>query len=248
MKRIRTLALITVMMVFAMTSQALAYFEQGSLVMALYAESQEDVTEVVVDLGTTASIDWSATNLQLASADLSAFNSDLSDLRVGYFSMLSSTYNFCFATTESESAGVRSSSVMSFIASGSAVYNNYAGTAQSVVGTTTNSNSYDVSMNENGNNPGAYASLNPNPSTGESTLADLATVGYVDMYFYRFTGISLVEGTDPVSGEATDYTGIIRLYADGSVVLNPTAVPIPASVMLFGSGLLGFVGLRRKNS
>jgi len=42
--------------------------------------------------------------------------------------------------------------------------------------------------------------------------------------------------------------GTLQMQADGSTLLNPNAVPIPAAVWLLGSGLLGLIGVRRRNA
>jgi hypothetical protein len=41
---------------------------------------------------------------------------------------------------------------------------------------------------------------------------------------------------------------IEKKFAGGSVglVVNPTAIPVPAAIWLFGSGLLGLVGIARR--
>jgi hypothetical protein len=41
--------------------------------------------------------------------------------------------------------------------------------------------------------------------------------------------------------------GSLINVGSGPVVTPPNAVPLPAAVWLFGSGLMGFIGLRRKN-
>ena len=64
------------------------------------------------------------------------------------------------------------------------------------------------------------------------------------MYLYTFPGGVLDTGLDA----NTDYAGVIRLNSDGSVVLNPSAVPIPGSILLLGSGILGLFGIRRKKA
>jgi hypothetical protein len=65
------------------------------------------------------------------------------------------------------------------------------------------------------------------------------TGGFSDVYMYEYDAMN----------NAWDY-GTIRLYADGSAVLNPTSnpVPVPAAVWLLGSGLLGLIGIRRRNA
>lgn len=117
---------------------------------------------------------------------------------------------------------------------------------------------YYKTFNNSGKNTGTFAvSLDTN--FGESNLAALDAGGYVDMYIYHF-------GTDLESFFATgDYSyvhmllpnadassyAVLRLNADGSTILNPTSsseVPLPGTMLLFGSSLLGLFGIRRKEA
>ena len=78
---------------------------------------------------------------------------------------------------------------------------------------------------------------------GEMNLAALSTVGFVDQTLYFFDS--------PQSALFGVATVTLRTMADGSTIINPgsaSAVPIPPSVLLLGSGLLGMIGIRRKIS
>ena len=66
------------------------------------------------------------------------------------------------------------------------------------------------------------------------------------MYLYEYhisgTTVTLVKN----AAGTTDYMGKLILDTTGNTTAVPT--PIPASLLLFGSGLLGLVGLRRKSA
>jgi hypothetical protein len=80
------------------------------------------------------------------------------------------------------------------------------------------------------------------------SLADLATVGYVDQYLYYFD-------YDGAGGDKAGVeVAVIRTLLDGNqimTVINPgsaPAVPVPAAVWLLGTGLVGLVGIRRRKN
>jgi hypothetical protein len=66
--------------------------------------------------------------------------------------------------------------------------------------------------------------------------------------FYGADGVTPVLTNDMTNGFATT----IDVKQNGAVLTNKsgqvTATPIPATVLLFGSGLLGLVGIRRKEN
>lgn len=84
---------------------------------------------------------------------------------------------------------------------------------------------------------GNYAGLLSGIGPGYEVALDF-TGGYTDVYMYTWD----------IYNSTLDSGNIIRLYQDGSAVLNPTAVPVPAAVWLLGSGLLGLIGIRRRNA
>ena len=52
-----------------------------------------------------------------------------------------------------------------------------------------------------------------------------------------------------IDGEAANYVHVATalLAADGQLTITPTAVPLPAAVVLFGTGLVALVGIARRS-
>jgi len=81
-------------------------------------------------------------------------------------------------------------------------------------------------------------------------------VGSLDLFDFTFdaTGGALAgfygtgKGGDVMTAEQTNFTGSFLVSSSGTKVKHDTAplVPEPTSMMLFGTGLLGFVGRLRK--
>jgi hypothetical protein len=106
--------------------------------------------------------------------------------------------------------------------------------ATSVVGLKSNGNSYAYNFNAGAN----YSGIS-NLSGGISALADAPLTAAATQ------GLFYWDGTSSTATEiATITTNLI-----GSTTINPNATPtpVPAAAYLFGSGLMGLFGLRRKN-
>ena len=118
-----------------------------------------------------------------------------------------------------------------------------AGGANSVSMQQSNGQSYWTNMNVSGSSIGTMGGyIDAMHAGAEQNLAALSTTGYVDQVLYYY-------GSNPDSGNPGTAVGYLRTYADGHTVLNPAnapTTPIPAAAYLFGSGLLGLIGLRRK--
>jgi hypothetical protein len=75
----------------------------------------------------------------------------------------------------------------------------------------------------------------------ELSLATLATNNTQTLYFWADAKAATTAGKTGVA------VAQIITNADGSSTINAVATPIPAAIYLMGSGLLGLVGLRRRN-
>jgi hypothetical protein len=129
-------------------------------------------------------------------------------------------------------------------------------------GPSSNANSYDMRMNLGSRTPGNYGGINMDSGIGslddnsEANLRGFDAAGsdqFVDLFIWHIyrassTAPAVYVDADLSTPDVIDYAAVLRIYEDGSVVLNPTVVPIPASLLLFGSGLLGLIGLRRKTA
>ena len=110
------------------------------------------------------------------------------------------------------------------------------------VTTTGDTNSYYYKLDKNGLGVGTFNGF-LNATNAAGAEATLPSSGYVDLYLYYYA-YSTANTSNP-GVEIAD----IRTFADGHTeVLPSSAVPIPAAVWLLGSGLVGLVGIRRRNT
>ena len=238
----KMIALLAGLMLTLSAGSAFAYFGTVSgnnldLVRVVYDTAGS--VEVATDLG---SVDGSG--LASASAfSLSQFGTGktFANLNVAYFAFDTTTHSLWTTSTQLP-AGFTTGTVGSAIsASGlmSGYYNSLGGSTGTVVASQSNVNSFFSQFDLGGAATGSADAV-LNPATNELNLAALATAGYADLQLYKFTITG--SGRNTAVSVASDL--VLRTNADGTTSVQAT--PIPAAAWLFGSGLMGLFGLRRK--
>jgi hypothetical protein len=114
-------------------------------------------------------------------------------------------------------------------------YNALTATGNTVLADASNSSSYRVKMDAT-TQLGQFCNFITAATRGntEASLASLASGGIVTQNLYYFANYA--------SSAAGVMAGTVSTYANGD-----TTTPIPAAFYLMGSGLMGLVGLRRRN-
>ncbi len=249
------------LLVFGVAGRANAYFAQGDLIRVVYDTTKGVTYEQATDLGSVTSIEAnpstlsdSGYNLESGAGGSKAF-SNLSTLNVAYFAVNSTGgvgglgEFWSSGTTGASETNIGSSNSLGVLQNaGNILAHAYAPSASS--GGTANAwysltgtYSYYMKMDGNGTAIGSFNQFYfSGPSNGEIALV---AGGSVKQDLFDWTNPST---TSTILGSLTLTTalssaGVISTSATPAV----GAVPIPPSVLLFGSGLLGLVGIRRRN-
>jgi hypothetical protein len=268
--------LVAAMLVFSLAGQAAAYFEDSHLIRTIY--DTQSTTEIGSDLGlkalTTYGAYWPPSPSDFI-GDLvakSSFSGGLADLKVAYYG-IDKTNQDVWATgsgtgypatnppgtwtTDGDGLQMGASKWTNLSSAMTRLQGYYAGFGTSTFsGSKSAASSYYAELNLVGNSPGSLAGSlrNSNFWEVEISLADLLTQGYVDQILYFFS----TPTTTQFGTEIATIRTYLDLGADGIVggtganadkigtVINP--VPIPGSVLLLASGLLGLFGFRKKRS
>jgi hypothetical protein len=274
MKKLAVLA-VAAMLVFSLAGQAAAYFEDSHLIRTIYDTTS--TTEIGSDLGlkalTTYGAYWPPSPNDLV-GDLvakSQFSGGLADLRVAYYAKN-------FATTDVWATGFGSAAPATnppgaFTTDGDALqmgnrkwsningaitlvasYYDDGGTS-TYVAAKTFANAYYQKLDLNGVSLGSLAgSLNGTAYFElEVSLIDLITQRYVDQILYFFnTPDSVTYGLEVATIRTYLDPGVDKIFgnADDKIgtMINPNPVPVPGSVLLLASGLLGLFGFRKKRA
>jgi len=221
-------------------SSAFAAFADMELFRVVY-ERGTGTSEQLTDMGSITSL-LSGTH-NVAGDAITAGTA--SNLYVGYFA-LNRTTKEVWATSGSTNAPVMTGSVaFNTLTNGSTsmytYYNSLTADANGVVtGIQSNTNSY---RNKLSANSGRLGSALTTSSNIEASLASLvgATSGSVVQNLYYFANGSVAGAGQQIAGLT------IATNFDGSSTVAATPTPIPAAFYLMGSGLMGLVGLRRRN-
>jgi len=235
--------------------QASANFETGNLILVAY---NQDTAEIGVDLGNVDYVNGltAAPTVLATGLDFSAAG-PLNTLSMGMYEsnadFTTYAWDLYFATTvptvsaysHNWSNGMYFSSQEKSIGG---YYNGLPGT-NVVVADPKHASSYDVLMNMGSTGPGNYGGMNGDLTVGEAKLG----TDPVDMYLYHFRSVGY-SGMELVMSEVVaGQDWVAKLTLDNGTLtavnqLPASEVPVPATVLLFGSSLLGLFGIRRKNS
>lgn len=226
------------MLMFSFAGQAMAAFATGDLIRVVYVTGGVG-NEVATDLG--AATTWtpgtitSTTSFTADKFSLSSFTGyGYSDLKVVYF--LDTTAGGNYWTSGDPGGQTTTSGKKTTLATATAsVLSYYAGLGGSqVTGLSSNLSSYWKKLDQSGTQTGKFMGFLT--TSGEVSLAALATVGYVDQWLYYYSS--------PNSAASGNAVAKLRTFADGHTEVS--AVPVPAAIWLLGSGLIGLVGIRRR--
>jgi hypothetical protein len=249
MKKLLVIAAAALLMM-GVAGQAQAYFTAGDLIQVMY-DSKTNV-EVATDLGVISGLSG-VTNDKLAAdgassaVSLSSFGTGAawSDVVVAYFGVSplntlapsgSNPIQLWIGAQSAPTATMsKSGGIKNQIGSAIGVYTANTTTASAVI---TGSNpGYPNGYNTFAG--GTYMGFLAAPGNYGAEVS-AATDQQLNLYTYTFTS---TRGTNPVM---TQVSGILIDTNGGVTTINPSAVPIPPSILLMGSGLLGLVGIGRR--
>lgn len=236
--------ILVAMLMVGAAGQAMASFSQLELIRVVYSASAG--VEVATDLG---NINTLATQTNGSTTAAGVFTpalfgsvnfADRTDFKVAYFAFDSANANVYVSAAPGLTPASKSRGELSFSTGYGSVVPSYGTTNTQASIATSFANSYYNKMTAAGAAPGWFGNYFFAPvQGGDLNISAIATAGFVDQTLYKFSG-----PTTGVQNGAAFLT--LRTMADGSTIINASAVPVPPSVLLLGSGLLGMIGIRRK--
>jgi hypothetical protein len=238
------------LLVFGVAGQAKAAFTSGDLIRVMYDTSTN--IEVATDMGSISNLQPTTNNTAFDPISLSSFGSaqSWSNVITAYFAVDTSATNIYIAGSSSPAMVMNGKSYSGFQSNWSSITGTYqgqpliSGSSSSVLLTGDNAGNSYYNLMDAGQGAGTY---NGTLKTGTSEVNN-GTGGTEYLYLFANTsGKSAVTGqlVPAPNGPSPGFT-IVTL--DGSTEINPvgSAVPIPPSVLLMGSGLLGLIGVGRR--
>ena len=159
-----------------------------------------------------------------------AITGGIEDLGYGISADYSSVVNIYGGTIRGGNAGAS----CGIDAAYSSIVNIYGGTISGANGITSD---YGSQVNVHGGNIGGLI---------EALYGSTVDI-YGSGFNYKFGQISATSGN--ITGTLSDGTPInvaFDNFGEGNIILSPTPTPIPTAAYLFGSGLLGLLGIRKK--
>ncbi|BBO85838.1 hypothetical protein DSCO28_64040 [Desulfosarcina ovata subsp. sediminis] len=229
--------LAAVCFLFVGAGNALADFTYGdnsSLALSVYNEATN--VETGYDLG----IIGDTLDLSYAGYLTTIDVSDL-DATVSLYSTMTGYTNLFGLTTET-ATGINSTAILNFNSAVRSIWNvGYENGSSPVTIDASDVKSASTLLSDTG----SYAGLVMGGTAAYQPSLETLNSGDLYIYLYQYDVRDLNTGFDA----NTDYTAVLIIQQDGDVYLNEVAaVPVPAAVWLLGSGLLGLVGIRRRNS
>ncbi len=249
MKKI-VMLLAATMILLGVNGQAMASFTAGDLIQVVY-QTNSPTNEVATDLGSfslttaytgpTSTLTTITPTSGLSTGSFSGVGN--SNLSVAYFVQGSvSSVDWVSGPSTGQTDGSRKGSALYTNETGMLTAYNGVGGSQVVLGQS-NLSSYTTLMDGNGSKTGTFGGFIP-LANGETSLGGVTSPsGYVDSYLYYYTGTTL--GGNTAGVQVAD----LRTFANGTTeIVGTTATPVPPSMLLMGSGLLGLFGMRRKQT
>lgn len=231
------------LLVFGVAGQAKAAFSSGDIVEVVYQTTAAGgTTELATDLGSAATATVASINALNSSVNLSSYFSNLTGLEVAFFAGTVSPRQL-WTSAAVGSTPTAQGTLLTAVTAINTVYTTYAGataavnsgTAVSVTSPISFANGYYNILDKN--NPLLAGSLGGYVLPGTTEQALLNGSSTLESFMKLSTSNSPLFTLD-----ATLTGGILTTTAQP----NASPVPIPPSVLLFGSGLLGLVGIRRR--